>query len=233
VCTEGGSVVNVVNSRRTLAMPEYRVRILRSRLAPTHVDNLLSDPIAYPGSAGVLASFQISVTNTGGRPLAFDQADRRVGLIIPNLVQQPHSISFPDLPHPPDGGPARSIADQSPIAPHHTAIGWVSFVAPAWTPQAIAAPGSELMFLPSHGGPETTPARSASGIRACRAAPAPRRSRPPSRSADATRWPGAGQRVMVGGVAPLVDCNVHLWDQTANPVFWLTDRSLVRDMLGN
>ena len=38
---------------------------------------------------------------------------------------------------------------------------------------------------------------------------------------------------MVGRVAPLVDCNVHLWDQTANPVFWLTDRSLVRDMLGD
>ena len=38
---------------------------------------------------------------------------------------------------------------------------------------------------------------------------------------------------MVGGVAPLVDCNVHLWDQTANPIFWLTDRTLVRDMIGN
>jgi predicted TIM-barrel fold metal-dependent hydrolase len=24
-----------------------------------------------------------------------------------------------------------------------------------------------------------------------------------------------------------------LWDQTANPIFWLTDRTLVRDMLGN
>src|SRR5437016_3151160 len=38
---------------------------------------------------------------------------------------------------------------------------------------------------------------------------------------------------MVGGVAPLVDCNVHLWDQTAHPIFWLTDRTVVRDMLGN
>lgn len=38
---------------------------------------------------------------------------------------------------------------------------------------------------------------------------------------------------MVGGVAPLIDCNVHLWDQAANPIFWLTDRTLVRDMLGN
>ena len=38
---------------------------------------------------------------------------------------------------------------------------------------------------------------------------------------------------MVGHVAPLVDCNVHLWDHSANPIFWLTDRTLVRDMLGN
>jgi len=38
---------------------------------------------------------------------------------------------------------------------------------------------------------------------------------------------------MVECVVTLVDCNVHLWDQTANPIFWLTDRTLVRDMLGN
>ena len=31
----------------------------------------------------------------------------------------------------------------------------------------------------------------------------------------------------------LVDCNVHLWDQAANPIFWLTDRTLVRDMIGD
>jgi predicted TIM-barrel fold metal-dependent hydrolase len=34
-------------------------------------------------------------------------------------------------------------------------------------------------------------------------------------------------------LGPLVDCNVHLWDQRDNPVFWLTDRTLVRDLLGN
>ncbi len=38
---------------------------------------------------------------------------------------------------------------------------------------------------------------------------------------------------MVGRVPLLVDCNVHLWDQTANPIFWLADRTLVRDMLGD
>jgi predicted TIM-barrel fold metal-dependent hydrolase len=34
-------------------------------------------------------------------------------------------------------------------------------------------------------------------------------------------------------VRGIVDCNVHLWDQASNPVFWLTDRTLVRDMIGD
>ena len=34
-------------------------------------------------------------------------------------------------------------------------------------------------------------------------------------------------------LGPIVDCNVHLWDQRHNPVFWLTDRTLVRDLLGD
>jgi predicted TIM-barrel fold metal-dependent hydrolase len=32
---------------------------------------------------------------------------------------------------------------------------------------------------------------------------------------------------------PIIDCNVHLWDQQDNPIFWLSDRTLVRDMLGD
>jgi predicted TIM-barrel fold metal-dependent hydrolase len=35
------------------------------------------------------------------------------------------------------------------------------------------------------------------------------------------------------GTGPIVDCNVHLWDQRDNPVFWLSDRTLVRDILGD
>jgi predicted TIM-barrel fold metal-dependent hydrolase len=46
-------------------------------------------------------------------------------------------------------------------------------------------------------------------------------------------WNSEDVTVMVGRAVPLVDCNVHLWDQAANPIFWLTDRTLVRDMLGN
>lgn len=35
------------------------------------------------------------------------------------------------------------------------------------------------------------------------------------------------------GIGPIVDCNVHLWNQRDNPVFWLSDRTVVRDMLGD
>ncbi|CAG7634889.1 amidohydrolase family protein [Rhodococcus opacus] len=31
----------------------------------------------------------------------------------------------------------------------------------------------------------------------------------------------------------ITDCNIHLWDQSLNPVFWLSDRALLRSMLGD
>jgi predicted TIM-barrel fold metal-dependent hydrolase len=34
-------------------------------------------------------------------------------------------------------------------------------------------------------------------------------------------------------VGPVIDSNVHLWDQGRNPVFWLSDRTMVRDVLGD
>jgi predicted TIM-barrel fold metal-dependent hydrolase len=37
----------------------------------------------------------------------------------------------------------------------------------------------------------------------------------------------------VSTLGPIVDCNVHLWGQRDNPVFWLTDRTLVRDLIGD
>lgn len=37
----------------------------------------------------------------------------------------------------------------------------------------------------------------------------------------------------VSTLGPIVDCNVHLWDQRHNPVFWLADRTLVRDLIGD
>ncbi len=37
----------------------------------------------------------------------------------------------------------------------------------------------------------------------------------------------------MSSLGPIVDCNVHLWDQRDNPVFWLTDRTFARDLIGN
>jgi predicted TIM-barrel fold metal-dependent hydrolase len=34
-------------------------------------------------------------------------------------------------------------------------------------------------------------------------------------------------------MGPMVDANVHLWDQATNPVFWLSDRTMLVDMLGD
>ena len=44
---------------------------------------------------------------------------------------------------------------------------------------------------------------------------------------------GPGDTGGVSAREPIVDGNVHLWDQRVNPVFWLSDRTLVRDMLGD
>jgi predicted TIM-barrel fold metal-dependent hydrolase len=40
-------------------------------------------------------------------------------------------------------------------------------------------------------------------------------------------------QTLAGRIGQVVDSNVHLWDQHRNPVFWLTDRTMVRDMLGD
>ena len=40
-------------------------------------------------------------------------------------------------------------------------------------------------------------------------------------------------RAVAGHVGPVIDSNVHLWDQSRNPVFWLTDRTMVRDLIGD
>lgn len=36
-----------------------------------------------------------------------------------------------------------------------------------------------------------------------------------------------------GRMGTMVDANLHLWDQAVDPVFWLSDRTLVVDMLGD
>ena len=45
------------------------------------------------------------------------------------------------------------------------------------------------------------------------------------------RMPGAD--TVAGRIGPIVDSNVHLWEQQRNPVFWLEDRTMLRDMIGD
>jgi predicted TIM-barrel fold metal-dependent hydrolase len=40
-------------------------------------------------------------------------------------------------------------------------------------------------------------------------------------------------RVVAGQIGPVTDSNVHLWEQDRNPIFWLSDRTMVRDMIGD
>ena len=46
------------------------------------------------------------------------------------------------------------------------------------------------------------------------------------------RMPEAA-RTVARRVGPVIDSNVHLWDQGRNPVFWLEDRTMLRGMLGS
>jgi predicted TIM-barrel fold metal-dependent hydrolase len=73
--------------------------------------------------------------------------------------------------------------------------------------------------------------REAKGLNAVREAPTGG-ARAGSRGARAG-YVRAVARETRQGIGPIVDCNVHLWDQRENPVFWLSDRTLVRDMLGD
>ena len=38
---------------------------------------------------------------------------------------------------------------------------------------------------------------------------------------------------MAGRVGPVIDSNVHLWDHGRNQIFWLADRTMLRDMIGD
>jgi predicted TIM-barrel fold metal-dependent hydrolase len=52
------------------------------------------------------------------------------------------------------------------------------------------------------------------------------------RSANIIRMPEAAHAV-ADRIGPIVDSNVHLWEQPRNPVFWLADRTMLRDMIGD
>jgi hypothetical protein len=161
-CMEGPltspTTVNVVDRARTLHMPEYDARLLVSLIKPTRVSNASEHRYYYTNGAGQLASYKLSITNTGTRPLKFGLGvgyERRasyspnpeVELALPELSDRTGdtTTSYPPIIEG-RGAPTPSILQQPPIAPKETRTGWVSFVAPAWALGAIARPGADIDF---------------------------------------------------------------------------------------
>jgi membrane protease YdiL (CAAX protease family) len=152
------TTVNVVDRARTLRMPEYDASLLESQIAPTHVSNASKYEDLYPHGVGQLVSYELSITNTGARPLQFGvgTGHRPRASYAPNpdveleLPETPASTSDLVATYPPiiEGrrAPTPSILQQPPIAPHETRIGWVSFVAPAWALNVLGRPPVDVDF---------------------------------------------------------------------------------------
>jgi membrane protease YdiL (CAAX protease family) len=166
-CVEGSfsslTTVNVVDRARTLRMPEYDARLLESQIAPTRVRNASENEDLYPHGAGQLVSYELSITNTGKRPLRFGVGtgyERRasyspspdVELALPESLQ-PTSSYVTTYPPIIEGfhSPTPSILQQSPIAPNETRTGWVSFVAPAWALSVLTKRGADVEFYKVNG----------------------------------------------------------------------------------
>ena len=143
----GEALLNVVDAGHTLHMPGYDLRLLATRVVSTRVTNPSVSPGDYPGGRGSLVSFKVAVTNTTSAPLDFDVKGKDTQLLTPHSTPTSAALSTFEIVNP-NSGPGIPIADESPIAPHATVTGWISFVAPRWTPSVLHARTSDLVVFP-------------------------------------------------------------------------------------
>jgi len=152
------TVYNVVDRRHVLRMPEYEARLLGSRVTSTHVTNAREHEDLYTGGRGQLVSFQVTITNTSGRPLPFGEgvgyapapsypAQPLIELALPSATG---SSSDTDTNYPAiingRGAPTPSVFRQPLIAPHESVTGWATFVAPAWSLAVLEARPADVDF---------------------------------------------------------------------------------------
>ena len=144
---ETGAAINVVrNAGQTLQMPGYNVRLLATRLLSMRVNpDVNTGP--HPGVHGWLVSFEIAVTNTGGTPLAFDTNGADTELELPYTTPNSESLAVYEWVDQTRGF-GTAIAELDPIAPHATSTGWISYLAPDWTPSELHQRGADLLFVP-------------------------------------------------------------------------------------
>jgi len=143
-------------------MPQYAVRLVDSRIAPTLVGNAAQHPRDYPNKRGELISYYLQVTNTSDRPLLFGvgtvdeppasypMRQPPVELGVPETITGGYTVTFPPIVEG-HGAPEPSILQQPPIPPHKTRFGWVSFVASGWASGVLSSPGADVHFYKTTG----------------------------------------------------------------------------------
>jgi uncharacterized RDD family membrane protein YckC len=154
------TVYNVVDRGNTLRMPEYEARLLGSRITPTRVPNASENPGLYPDGRGQLVSFQVIITNTSRTPLSFGEVPEQaapsyprkptIELALPASPESSTDLAYPAILNG-RHAPTPSVFQRQPIAPHGRRVGWVSFVAPAWSPSVLEARPADMDFLRTDG----------------------------------------------------------------------------------
>jgi hypothetical protein len=165
VCARGNlltgpyTLYNVVDRGHVLHMPEYEARWLATDITPTRVPNALENEDLYPRGVGQLVSIRLMITNTGDRPLHFGPGvgyepvpsypkHRSVELSVPTRSGSNEHFSFPATING-RRAPTPSVFQRQPIAAHGRLVGWVTFVAPSWSPSVLGAKGADVDFLRS------------------------------------------------------------------------------------
>jgi hypothetical protein len=143
----GAAITIVADAGHTLAMPGYDLRLLAMQDVPIQVTNASADPTDYPDGRGWRVSFQLSVTNTGSRPLNFDVRGADTQICLSYATRGGESVCFFESLTP-NTDPAVPLTDLNPIAPHTTVIGWINFVSASWTPSYLHQRGSDLIVDP-------------------------------------------------------------------------------------
>jgi hypothetical protein len=137
---------NVVDRAHTLRMPEYDARLDTSTTSTT----TLVGPVnasEFPDREGLLASFEVTITNTGHLPLALDATSEDTNLVLPKSPGSADAVRWSELPHP-NGAPGTLLAQESPIAPGATVSGWVTFLTSLVEQPTLKERPADLDLLP-------------------------------------------------------------------------------------
>lgn len=149
----GGVTYNVIDAGHVLRMPGVDVALIATTTQPVVITDPQRSPNFYPSGMGTLVCFEVAITNRGSTPLAYDADGTDVDLLLQDERSRKDGYAFADLPgvgH----EPMPTLADQPPIQPGQTAVGWVAFDAPEWAPETLTSRATDLEFrLPTDGNP--------------------------------------------------------------------------------